>query len=150
MFALGQKIRNLLLLALLATVLQACGGGSGGRGGVPAPMATSCRVAISGTRDGQPYSTEGTFVLSRSGNIVSGTWETMDGTSGTASGIISGMTLTFMLTQTEPCPGTYTGTATVMTTGEFSGNYSGTSCLGDVTTSFTSLSCEAVDPPPGP
>jgi hypothetical protein len=55
--------------------------------------------------------------------------------SGTVSGTITGSTVSFVFHQTEPCPGTFTGTA--MFAGDHvSGIYSGSGCRGDVTASF--------------
>ena len=55
--------------------------------------------------------------------------------SGTVSGTVSGSTISFVFHQTEPCMGTFTGTATFG--GDLlTGSYSGSGCRGNVTASL--------------
>jgi hypothetical protein len=55
--------------------------------------------------------------------------------SGTVSGTVTGSTISFVFHQTDPCAGTFTGTATF--SGDLlSGMYSGSGCRGNITASF--------------
>ncbi len=59
---------------------------------------------------------------------------------GTSLGVVlvTGRTLTFSLTQDDPCPGTFTGSATVASSGiAFSGPYSGFDCSGTTNAWFS-------------
>ena len=93
---------------------------------------------VEGTQEGVPFSTSTTMTLSQSGDDVTGTWTTGGGSSGTLSGTISGDKIgTFVLNQTNPCPGTFTGTATIHNKGErITGGYNGNDCAGTTTASF--------------
>jgi hypothetical protein len=55
--------------------------------------------------------------------------------SGTISGTISGSTVSFVFHQTDPCAGTFTGTAT-FDGDRLTGTYSGSGCRGSVTASI--------------
>jgi hypothetical protein len=55
--------------------------------------------------------------------------------SGSISGTVSGSTITFVFHQTEPCPGTFSGTAT-FDGDRLTGTYSGSGCRGNVTASL--------------
>lgn len=55
--------------------------------------------------------------------------------SGTVTGTVTGSTVSFVLHQSEPCTGTFTGTATF--DGDLlTGTFSGAGCRGDVTASL--------------
>lgn len=55
--------------------------------------------------------------------------------SGTVSGTVTGSTVSFVFHQTDPCAGTFTGTAT-FDGDRLTGTYSGSGCRGNITASF--------------
>lgn len=55
--------------------------------------------------------------------------------SGTVTGAVTGSTISFVLHQTDPCAGTFTGTAT-FDGDRLTGTYSGSGCRGNVTASI--------------
>jgi hypothetical protein len=92
----------------------------------------------SGTYAGFPFSAEISFALSTSGSVVTGSWTTDAGVSGTLTGTISGSTLTFTLAENVPCTGSWSGTANIQQAGAFlSGSFSGSDCGGSGTLTFT-------------
>jgi len=93
---------------------------------------------INGTQDGTPISMDITMTLSQNGDNVTGTWSTTGGTSGTLSATITGSSFgNFVVTMTNPCAGTFSGSANTMNNGDrILGSYNGNSCLGVVTASF--------------
>jgi hypothetical protein len=80
------------------------------------------------------------FDLVQSGATVTGEYSTADAdtpTSGTVAGTISGRTFAFTLTENVPCSGTFTGSASVPSSGiSFSGLYSGADCSGTTEAGF--------------
>jgi hypothetical protein len=93
---------------------------------------------INGTQDGTPFSMDITMTLSQNGDNVTGTWSTTGGTSGTLSATITGSSFgNFIVTATNPCAGTFNGSANIMDNGDrISGSYTGNSCFGVTTASF--------------
>lgn len=115
--------RQMFLLVFFCLILSACGGG----GSAPA------QIDISGKWNGTFFNERNTyavtFIVVQSGNNITGTYSSTSGGSGHIQGKIEGANLTFTLTQTNVCTGTYTGNAVVKNnTITFSG--SGSDCIG--------------------
>lgn len=70
-----------------------------------------------------------TFTLVQNGTTLSGTFFASNGASGNMQGTIDGSSISFSMTATSSCPGTYNGTATV-SENMMNANFSGTDCLG--------------------
>ena len=89
---------------------------------------------IQGTQNGWSISMSVDMTLNQIGDRVNGTWNTSGGTSGTLSGDIQGDNIKdFTIIQSNPCSGTFTGSAVIYDNGEeIRGNYHGTSCYGTV------------------
>ncbi len=127
-------MRKTLALAWCSTlmIVTACGGDSSG------PAVINLSGTFSGTISavGFPAGTA-TFTLTQSGTSVTGSWVTSLGSAGTGSGNLSGTTLSITLNQTNPCAGTFTGTATVQNAGNrLSGSFSGSDCNGSGSGTF--------------
>ena len=69
---------------------------------------------------------------------MSGTFSTQGGLSGQIQGTVAGFSLALTISQGNPCPGTFTGNATVRSDNrQMSGSYSGSDCRGGASASFT-------------
>lgn len=71
--------------------------------------------------------------LTQSGTAITGDWATT-AQSGTASGNVNGTTFTFTLTETVPCPGSYSGSGNV-SGNTLSASYAGSDCHGQINAS---------------
>jgi len=124
---------SILLHGLFAMLIaSACSGGS------TEPGTISLSGTYSGTINavGFPAGTL-TFTLSHAGTSVTGTWSNSLGASGNGTGTVSGTTLTFTLSQTSPCTGTFTGNAAIQNSGaRLSGSFSGSDCNGSGSGTF--------------
>jgi len=80
------------------------------------------------------------FDLVQAGDTLTGSYNTADSntpTSGTLAGTIAERGFSFTLTETVPCTGTFTGSATVSSSGiSFGGAYSGADCSGTTEAGF--------------
>jgi hypothetical protein len=87
---------------------------------------------------GQTFLTEITFTIVGSGNSVTGTWSSAQGTSGKLDGTIEGSAIRRLhLEQYGPCSGTYMGVAIVVRERSMlDGSYAGADCEGEVDGSF--------------
>lgn len=135
------RIGRLVVVAFIGlgalVLLHACGGGGGSSPTEPthANVTGTWDAQISSDRDGDFTAV---FTLSQTGTSVTGTYRTPGGASGDITGSVSGQVFTFTLTQTDPCSGTYTGSATVTSDNRrASGSYSGSDCFGSISASFT-------------
>src|SRR5262249_23319369 len=97
------------------------------------------RGTISGEQQGQPISMQVSFTLIQEGSKVSGTWTATGGRSGILAGSIVGPNkLAVQVKQVNPCPGDFTGTATIGQDGTLlGGSYTGSACGASVRASFT-------------
>ena len=134
-----------ILLAATLSVAGCSGDGSGGEAPPTNELSGLCTMVVSGTEDGVDFLRDGSLDLTATGSVVEGTWVIGEGTaeesSGTISGIIDGLTLTFTMTQLVPCDGTFIGSGMFSLTNQAQGGYSGSSCNGDVDATFMSISC---------
>jgi hypothetical protein len=107
-----------------------------GSGGVP-------NVNVSGTWDALLTSgnqqAAATFTLSQNGTSVTGTAFVVGGSGGSSlTGVVQGQAFTFTSVQSAPCPGTFYGTGIVnAAANQMTGSYSGSSCSGPFSASFT-------------
>lgn len=79
---------------------------------------------------------DATLTVSQTGNTCTGTFNTEQGLGGQITGTVSGNTVSLTLNQGPPCPGTYTGSAT-LSGNTVTGSYSGTDCFGTIAADFT-------------
>ena len=126
------------LFGLAAAVALGCGGG--GDDGLTGTQ----DVNVTGTWDAIVTVTGGTqlpegtefgavLVITQSGTTATGTSVAEGGFVGQLSGTISGRSLEFTITQGDPCPGSFSGTATVNGSNtRMSGSYSGSDCNGSL------------------
>lgn len=92
----------------------------------------------SGTYAGFPVSANITFSIASTGADLGGTWSHSAGASGTLTGTLTGASFSFTLTETFPCPGTFTGSGTIEAAGShLTGSFSGSDCGGAASLSFT-------------
>ena len=71
------------------------------------------------------------LTLLQAGTSVSGTASVFGGGGGSVTGTVDGQTLNFSVTEVNPCPGAYSGTALVSDSSlDISGSLSGSDCLG--------------------
>ena len=122
--------------ALAAATAFGCGGGDNGG------MTGSQNANVTGTWDVTSTVTGGTeappgtqftavFTLAQSGTSVTGTFSTSGGLSGQIAGSISGQAFALTISQGAPCPGSFSGSATVSGSGtQLAGSYSGSDCNG--------------------
>ena len=89
-----------------------------------------------------PIGSEGSavFTLSQSGSTVTGTFITGGAADGELFGTADGNTYSFTITQSQPCIGNFSATATLSgLTGLLQGSYSGSSCAGSLEASFVAV-----------
>ena len=91
-----------------------------------------------GTTNGDPFELAVTFTLTEYLGGLSGTFATEGGTTGGLNGTVSGANVSFTISQSSPCAGTFPGTASISMGGtRLTGTYSGVSgCTGQLTASF--------------
>jgi len=134
-----------LVLALAALApLGGCGGsGSSDGGGMGAhtDVTGTWNVTFTVTDGGgvvptgQQYS--GTLMLVQTGMDVTGSFPTPGGSTADLQGMVVGQTLTFTITELDPCPGTATGMGTIDAAfNRIDGSSSGTDCNGTVAADF--------------
>jgi hypothetical protein len=133
--------------ALLAVMMLAgCGGSDPTTGPPPTDLEGVCTITVDGTQGGENIDFTGEFDLSQNGMAVSGTWIWAEGTadeaSGTVAGGVSGINFDFTLTQTDPCDGSFSGSASFTVSDQVAGSFSGSSdCNGDLEANFFLLDC---------
>jgi hypothetical protein len=93
---------------------------------------------ISGIQAGRSFALTVTFTIVQQGAGVLGTWTTSGGTSGTATGQVTGSQIAdFLATQLSPCPGVLRGTVAIEEAGALlRGTYSGEGCGAPISASF--------------
>jgi hypothetical protein len=129
-----------LFLAILASF--GCGGSTNSVTGDPPTVTGTWNATVTANPAAGPFAAgqfTATFTLAQSDAAVSGTYTTSDGASGTVSGTVSLHTLSFTLTQSAPCEGSFTGAGTIIDAWtQMSGGYAGSdSCAGSFTVNFT-------------
>lgn len=130
-------MRVLLIAALCGFLFAACG--SHHRSSTPAPpQGVVSQTILQGSWAGQtnesPLKSVSLALVHDGLGPVSGTWRR--GTAGgTVSGSVSGNSFTFVLTETSPCQGSYSGSATVSGSA-MSGSFSGSDCGGGSSGTF--------------
>ena len=126
----------LATLMMLGAFAIGCNGGSDGGviGSQDANVTGTWDATITVTGGTQaPPGTQftGVFTLAQSGSGVTGTFSTAGGLSGQISGSVSGQAFAFTISQGAPCPGSFSGSATVNgSETQLSGSYSGSDCNG--------------------
>ena len=146
------------LLLPLAFLLAGCSSGSSGPAGEPRSLGGSYVGTISGSQAGEPFTNAPVTVTIQQaapGAPFTGVWESPAGfgtLEGTTDGDVGNQTLTFTMTQTSPCAGSFTGTGfqggVSSPQGEWnqiSGSYSGAFCGGTVVVDHYVME----NPPPG-
>jgi hypothetical protein len=100
-----------LIFVLFVGLLAGCGSSSGDS----APFTGTYSGTETGTQNGGNFSQTVTFILTQTGNSVTGTWSAGSGSSGTVSGTANGSSIsTFTVKETDStCPGTLTGSASI-------------------------------------
>jgi hypothetical protein len=138
---------TLILIAVLPLVagMLTCSG-DGGSGSL---STTAVSPDVTGTWDARFTITGGTvaplgtqfsasFMLVQTGTMVTGTFPTPSGGTGEISGTIMGRTMTFTVTESPPCAGSFSGTADISSTSRrLDGSGTGTDCNGTASADFT-------------
>ena len=127
---------------LLVLGVVACSGNDGSPGPEPLDFVGSYVGTVEGTDAGVQGEGPATITLSQTDRTLTGTWTTLD-----ASGTFSGeqceppnSCFSFVLTQTQPCNGIFTGTGNASSQQNrairITGTYTGTYCGGEVDAQF--------------
>lgn len=127
-----------LLVACAVALAAACDG----YGTEPEEDEASLSGAFHGMIEGlevdrdNPFSHTANLVLTEYLGTLSGSLSITGAYgSGSISGTVSGSTITFVFHQTDPCMGTFAGTATFDGDG-LTGTYTGSGCRGNISASF--------------
>ncbi len=132
---------RLAILSGFTAFLASCSNGSGPRE-QPQPLSGNYSGTAQGTEAGTPFTGAPiTLTIQQNGENLTGVWQTAGGfgtLSGTTDLDVGNQHLDFTLTQTSPCPGSFTGTAIQSAHGgstiynDIFGSYSGAYCGGTV------------------
>ncbi|MGH7566955.1 MAG: hypothetical protein ACREK2_09015 [Gemmatimonadota bacterium] len=123
-------------LLVAAAVLAACGDSSMAPEDGDGSLTGLYYGTIEGSERGNPFTRTVNLNLTEDLGTVGGGFSIVGAKgAGTISGTITGSTLSFTFDQTHPCPGTFTGIASIAGD-RLTGTYSGSSCRGAVTASF--------------